>query len=722
MTDRAERGVPITPTVGKHVARLCWWDDVGGRMLHREAEVWRTGIFGPMRSLLTFISTLLLSCTFAQQWNWAADAGGGGNTDFCYGISTDSQGNAYWCGSVSGTAEFGCGTLSPGNTIAGFVAKVDANGVCQWVRGITTGFYDAWVYGIAIDAQDRIYVTGSCQGNADFGNGIVLSGSGSTDDWFAARYDSSGTCIWAKRITNSSSTSEGRGIAIDEEGGIYVTGFAGGSGYVFDPITVNTGGFARQAVIVKYDSTGTALWAKSTTGTGTVKTARGIAVSGDRLFITGQIGYTPAYYDSIPVTPASSINLYVLACDLDGNGLWARSYGNGDHEGFSVAADTLGNLFVVGRMWGNLNLPDDTLTSVSGNDDILLMALDQEGNYRWAKSTGSTARDLAWGVVADNSGNAYVAAHFQQTIDFFGTSLTSLGSEDILISKVETDGDVVWVQRPSGFQRDIPLCIHRQAAAPHKLYFGGYFWGAITYGSTTIDDVLNGDAMIVSGIDTTFDVSSIASVACPGACDGAIETFAMGTAPFTFSWNNGTTTPELEGLCTGMYIVEVTDANGQVTIDTVYVNEAMDPGYVVEVLVDSLYTTGGVAWQWYFDGTSLISDSASAVAMQTGEYHAVVTDVNGCVWSTDTVTVILNVGLTENTDRSLRVYPVPAGSMVFVDHRGSTVQAELLNSPGQRVQHFTLQPGRNVLDLQALPSGLYFLRTAEGRTMRVVKQ
>jgi len=675
-----------------------------------------------MRSLLVIVALLYITTADAQQWNWAADAGGGGNTDFCYGIATDSQGNAYWVGSVSGTADFGCGTLSPGNTVAGFVAKVDASGVCQWVRGITTSFYDAWVYGIAIDPQDRVYITGSCQGTTTFGNGISLPGSGSTDDWFTARYDTSGTCIWAKRITNTSSTSEGHDIAVDSQGFVYATGFAGGSSYVFDPITVNTGGFTRQAVIVKYDSTGTALWAKSTTGTGTVKSARGIAVAGDRLFITGQIGYTPSFYDGIPITPASSINLYVLACDLDGNGLWARSYGNGDHEGFGIAADSVGNVFVVGRMWGNLYLPDDTLASTSANDDILLMGLDRDGNYRWAKSTGSAQRDLAWGVTTDGIGNAYVAAQFNSTIDFFGTSLTSLGSEDILISKVEADGDVVWAQRPSGFQRDIPLCIHRQAAAPHKLYFGGYFWGAIIYGSTTIDDVLNGDAMVVSGIDTTFDVSLGALPSCFESCNGEALAFATGNGPFTYAWLNGLDTPSITELCPDEYVITVTDANGQVITDTVVVNEVADPGYTVQVVTDSLYTNGGSAWQWYFNGTTLVSDSASAIATQTGNYHALVTDENGCAWNTDTVTVVLNVGVEENADRHLLAYPVPTSSLVFVDHIGSAIPAELLNGAGQRVLSFTLQLGRNALDLHAFPSGLYLLRTSEGRSVRVVKE
>jgi hypothetical protein len=99
--------------------------------------------------ILSFLLVLLTTSLNAQQWNWAVDAGGGGNTDLCYDIATDSQGNAYWVGSASGTANFGCATLTPGSTIAGVLAKYDASGACQWVVGITTSFYDAWVYGIA---------------------------------------------------------------------------------------------------------------------------------------------------------------------------------------------------------------------------------------------------------------------------------------------------------------------------------------------------------------------------------------------------------------------------------------------------------------------------------------------------------------------------------------------------------------------------------------------
>ncbi len=666
------------------------------------------------------LSALLIAfATNAQQWNWAVDAGGGGNTDFCWDIATDSQGNSYWVGSVSGTADFGCATLNPGNTIAGVLAKYDANGACQWAVGITTSFYDAWVYGIAIDAQDRIYITGSCQGTTAFGNGISLPGSGSSDDWFTARYDVNGNCVWAKRITNSSSSSEGRGIALDADGGVYVTGFAGGSSFTFDPVTVNTGGFARQAVIVKYDSTGTAQWARSTIGTGGGKSARAITVANNRLFITGQMNFNNASYDGIALTPdANSGNLYVLACDLQGNGLWAGSYGPGDVEGFGIAADTLGNLFVVGRLWGTMELPGDTLTSVSGNDDIVLLGLDHQGVFRWGKSTGSPQRDVAWSVTTDGIGNAYMSAHFNNTIDFFGTPLTALGGEDALIAKVEADGDIAWVARPSGYQRDIPLCVHRQAEAPHRLFFGGYYFGPITYGGNTIDDTGNGDAMMVFGIDTTFDVSLVVTPTCPGTCDGSITTYVNGRAPFSYLWNTGSTTADQQGLCVGPYIVEVSDSLGQVIVDTVFVGEATDPGYAVHVLNDSLWIDGGTAWQWYVDGQALSGvDSASTIAPFTGNYFAEVTDNYGCTWTSDTVLVVLNVGAAEQAAASFVFHPNPGGDRLYVHAESAVVQAQAVDATGRMAVLPLLSS--NSLNTQALVPGVWAVRIlfADGRSL-----
>ncbi|MBK6829909.1 MAG: SBBP repeat-containing protein [Flavobacteriales bacterium] len=189
-----------------------------------------------MRIALLFLLALLFHpiTTSAQQWNWAVSAGDGSNVDQCYGIATDSQGNVYWAGSVRGTSQFGCGTITTGSNTAGVLAKYDAAGNCLWVRSVLVTFDDALAYDIAIDAEDRIYITGSYNGTADFGNGITLD-SYVGDDIFLARYDADGTCLWARRA-GSSSNDESRGIAVSTEGDVFITGFVGGFTVRFDPL------------------------------------------------------------------------------------------------------------------------------------------------------------------------------------------------------------------------------------------------------------------------------------------------------------------------------------------------------------------------------------------------------------------------------------------------------------------------------------------------------
>lgn len=671
---------------------------------------------------LALLPGLLFAITLhAQQWNWAASAGGTGNTDFCQGIATDRAGNAYWVGSVSGTADFGCGTLTPGSTVAGFVAKRLTDGSCAWVRGITVGFNQAWAYGIAIDAEDRIYVTGRYNGNATFGNGITLNSLGS-DDIFLARYDTAGTCLWARRAGSSGSSDEARGVAVSDDGGVFIAGFSGGTTITFDGITLPNAGNYRQVVIARYDSTGTVQWARASSGNGQSKSCRGISVANGRLFVTGQVGFSAAVLDGVAITPgASGTHLYVLAADLDGHALWARSFGSGDHEGMGISADTLGQVFVAARLWGTMVLPADTLTSASGNDDILVMKLDRDGGYHWARSTGSAQRDLAWDVEADGMGNVLVAAQFNQSIDFFGTPFTALGGEDILIAKLAGDGAVVWAARPSGFQRDVPLCIHRRAVAPHELYFGGYYWGTITYGNTTIDDVLNGDAMLVAGVDTTFHTSTYALPACPGACSGTAHAFTNGQGPFSYLWSSGDTSPVLTDRCPGTYTVEVTDANGQVHTVAAVVGEAVDPGYALYAAGDSLWVTGGYAWQWWLNGEAVAGDQSHLIATSSGAYQALVSDAQGCVWSTGVVQVIVTALAEGHMDAALTAWPNPFAEVVHLAGLRAGLGLAVLDHTGRTLWQGTAPGATMQLALPGLAPGGYLLRTADGAVVRLVK-
>lgn len=681
--------------------------------------------------LLAGATFLLALPSLAQQWNWATSGGGTSNDDFCYAIATDSHGNVYYAGTTRGSnGQFTCGPVSVGATTGAVVAKYSPAGQCQWLRTITVPSFEVRAYAIAVDAADRIYVAGSYRGTATFSDTLTLQSYSSSTSIFLARYDTAGTCLWAQRAGGDYATSEARGIALSPDGGIFIVGRAGGTVVRTGTIQLPNPGNIRQVFLARYDSTGMPLWARisSGAGSGSEKSGRGITISGNKLFITGQANYAAANYGSLPLTnTATSGNLYVLACDLDGNGLWSRAYsGMANVEGTGIAADSLGNLFVAGSLWGSLHLPNDTLQSVGSNDDILLLGLDQQGNHRWGHSAGSSGRDLAWGVTADGMGNAYVAMQFTNAMELLGQNFTVLGDEDALIMKLRADGTPVWFSQPSGYQRDIALCIHRQAHAPHRLYFGGYFWGTITYGSTTISDLLNGDGMLVSGMDTTFSVNIHSTSSCPDACNGSRTVFTSGNGPFEVLWANGSTATTLYGQCAGDLSVEVTDANGQHIALPATVAEETNPALSIQQHGDTLALPGATTWQWYHNNNPIPgADSAAWLPATNGAYHVVYTTASGCTWQTEPVSVVLTVGLAAaERNQPPLLYPNPASDRLWLHGSAPIKQVRAWDATGREVAMAELRNGSMSIAHWAPGLWVVEVRLADGTVgrWRVVKE
>lgn len=102
--------------------------------------------------------------------------------------------------------------------------------------------------------------------------------------------------------------------------------------------------------------------------------------------------------------------------------------------------------------------------------------------------------------------------------------------------------------------------------------------GSTTYTVTVSDSI--GCAAVDSFTVGNYPSASVAfdsTIAFFGLANGtATATAANGTAPYTYLWATGATTAQATGLAAGVYSVEVTDANGCVTVDSVMVTEATD--------------------------------------------------------------------------------------------------------------------------------------------------
>ena len=128
-------------------------------------------------------------------------------------------------------------------------------------------------------------------------------------------------------------------------------------------------------------------------------------------------------------------------------GLAVQIGGSGDDNINGMAVDSSGNLYLAGSFQGtvdfDLGAGVSTLTSAGGND-AFVAKYDSAGNLLWVRSGGGVSSDVATTVVVDGSGNVIVGGSFSQISNFGGVGLTSNGSTDALIWKLDSAGTTLW--------------------------------------------------------------------------------------------------------------------------------------------------------------------------------------------------------------------------------------------------------------------------------------
>jgi len=311
---------------------------------------------------------------------WAERAGGK-NQDDCLGLSVDDNCSSYITGYFQDTASFGDVRLTSPGTRDIFIAKYDTHGNCIWANQ-TGGGNQSMGLSISGDSGKNIYLTGSFQGPAKFGTS-QLNCSGKSDI-FISKYDSGGNCIWAQRA-GGNSLDAGYGIAADKNGNSYAAGlFEGPAHFGTKQLT----GFGQADIfLAKYDSAGNCLWAKQAGGIA-VEFARGISIdSKGSSYITGSFQGN-AVFDTIQLSGAGGINIFIARYDKNGNCLWAKQAGVNPNNnwGNSITVDSKGNSFITGRFQGQASFGTFQLTS-SCRFDTFIAEYDPLGTCLWVKQS-----------------------------------------------------------------------------------------------------------------------------------------------------------------------------------------------------------------------------------------------------------------------------------------------------------------------------------------------
>ncbi|MCB9449039.1 MAG: T9SS type A sorting domain-containing protein [Flavobacteriales bacterium] len=206
----------------------------------------------------------------------------------------------------------------------------------------------------------------------------------------------------------------------------------------------------------------------------------------------------------------------------------------------------------------------------------------------------------------------------------------------------------------------------------------------------------------------TLDVTQIT---CNGAGDGKIVvTTNGGTSPYTYLWNNGATTKDLNGLSVGMYAVTVTDANGCMSADSAAVIAPVAISLTTTVHHAScngnsdgsitVNVNGGTAPYTYLWDDASNQTTATATGLGAGTYHVTVTDQGGCFKVTQAVVNQPNI--------TVALSSVPAAC-----HGSSDGSVDLIVVGGTAPYAFNWSNGTTTEDLNGVPAGTYYVTVTD---------
>lgn len=399
------------------------------------------------------IISLLCSTNFliAQSWQWSNHIGSS-QWDFSGNVAVDAIGNSYWAGIFQGGYCYSnIDTLGPiiGNSDF-IISKFDPSGNKLWWTQLggnntITNCSDG-VASMVCDIDGNLYLTGSICGSATFGSTFLTSLG--QEDCFIAKFDGLGNCIWAKNVGGVKSDF-GSGITLDNDGNLFLCG-TNNETATFDTFTIPPGGF-----IAKYDTSGTCLWAKNkmsyvaTQFMGNFCTAapQSVKYKNGLISISGYISNdtinidTTTIYTLIP----NSNHGYIAQFDTSGNSKWVNIFSGPTayFPGYEHGVDDDGNNYVTGTFGGQGYFQTDTL---QGSLGAFLVKFNENGIEQWVQEVATSGESYGNMTSSDGYGNIYLTGKFSGGATFGSFNLTASSPNDMFVARYNSSGDCLGVR------------------------------------------------------------------------------------------------------------------------------------------------------------------------------------------------------------------------------------------------------------------------------------
>ncbi len=208
-------------------------------------------------------------------------------------------------------------------------------------------------------------------------------------------------------LSGSISTDEGKGVGVDSDGNVFVTG------YTFGGMDGNISNGSSDLFISRYAS-GSRQWTVQP-GSDAYERGNDLALdTGGNIYVAGG-GTLLSKYSSSGVLQWS-VMTHLFA----------------EVEAFGVVVDASGNIYITGsttvELYGNPNV---------GGQDIFLAKYNADGELQWSVQTGTALNDRGNDLALDSEGNILVTGYTSVNGNYIG---------DAFITKYSPAGDLIWYE------------------------------------------------------------------------------------------------------------------------------------------------------------------------------------------------------------------------------------------------------------------------------------
>ncbi|HRH37913.1 MAG TPA: hypothetical protein PK760_06180, partial [Flavobacteriales bacterium] len=314
----------------------------------------------------------------------------------------------------------------PGSGTNGDVYVVKYDNAGNYVWHYVAGNSDTQIAkNVVVDGAGDVLVTGYFTSSFDWDPGPNTVQIAGYYDSFVLKLSAAGEFLWVQHI-GGGGEEQCHGLAVDADNNVYVSGSNSDNAIFgnSDTTFANDDGGAWNGYYAKYSADGNFLWAKSISGSGS-QIGHSIACAGDRLYLYGACsGATTVNGTHTVTTPAGQISAYLCKTDTAGNVIWLKSQTSTNSVSGEVVRTNGSNIYLFASFRGTVDADpgDGTLQLVPPSDSYpqtLFAKLDTSGNAVWARQLqGNVHFDSVGDIALDAAGGVVVTCAIAQTQDY----------------------------------------------------------------------------------------------------------------------------------------------------------------------------------------------------------------------------------------------------------------------------------------------------------------